>query len=351
MGDPLRRYFDRVVMLTLEGREGRCDRALAGMAEVGLDAGQVRIEKGWNGEELPAPAWWRAGNGAWGCLMSHHRALADAYRHGVKRLLVLEDDCCFQADAVRMLEEFLPAVPEGWGQLYLGGVHQARPQELLGRPEVFRGLSVNRTHAYAVARGWIPRVLAHIMHAPDYMGAPFPAHLDHQLERAHQREDWPVYAPTWWVCGQEENDSDINGRHHPRKWWQWASLEAVRALPVIELEGDGTPAEEAGIDAERIHCGWEFEHDGRAPRGLGVDWREEDKLPAVLDQLAREALEQQRLPAVAPPHHRARLHLRKCWPGPVLKMREHRGALAELCDYPHNGLFPHAWLNPEGGAE
>ena len=36
----------------------------------------------------PAPAWWQAGDAAWGCLMSHVMAVQEALLDGVERLLL-----------------------------------------------------------------------------------------------------------------------------------------------------------------------------------------------------------------------------------------------------------------------
>ncbi|WP_172683368.1 glycosyltransferase family 25 protein, partial [Verrucomicrobium spinosum] len=42
-------------------------------------------------------------NGAWGCLLSHARVLAEAIADGIENVLILEDDVVFQPDAGSLL--------------------------------------------------------------------------------------------------------------------------------------------------------------------------------------------------------------------------------------------------------
>ena len=48
-----------------------------------------------HGDSCVPPHWWRAGNGAWGCLMTHLRVAQDAIMDGVKNYVVFEDDVVF----------------------------------------------------------------------------------------------------------------------------------------------------------------------------------------------------------------------------------------------------------------
>src|SRR5512139_232188 len=57
------------------------------------------------GDKCPHPAWWRAGNGAWGCLMSHLRLAQDALMDGLPSYLVFEDDAVFSPDFAERLPE------------------------------------------------------------------------------------------------------------------------------------------------------------------------------------------------------------------------------------------------------
>ena len=80
-----------------------------------------------------------------------------------------------------------------------------------------RGMSINRTHAYAISRTSIQAMYAHISYMQDYHSN---KHIDHQLELAHQRKDWPVYCPVKWICGQRAGTSNISGKDNPDQIWQ-----------------------------------------------------------------------------------------------------------------------------------
>ena len=58
---------------------------------------------------------------------------------------------------------------------------------------------------------------AHISYMQDYHSN---KHIDHQLELAHQRKDWPVYCPVKWICGQRAGTSNISGKDNPDQIWQ-----------------------------------------------------------------------------------------------------------------------------------
>jgi len=335
--------FDRVALISLNRHEKRREQALIALEEQGLSE-QCLIVDAWPGNELPPPAWWKAGGGAWGCLQSHVRALSEAWQAGCESVLVLEDDCCWQDRAGEMLGEFFEQLPGDWDQIYLGGVHMQEPEPLVNRPAVLRGESVNRTHAYAVRRGVIPRMLQHVLYAPDYIEADYAPHIDHQLEVAHRRRDWRVYTPSWWIAGQEENDSNINGRWHPRKWWHPSGQNKEGELPFIIVD------EDLG-DAERfLHRGWDFESDGTTPKDLGVGWTTLGRLHGIMREIAGEAYSMQKLPALAPPHRAGREAILKGWAEErVHLLSKVRKNLEEMCDYPWNGLFEHPWLSPRNG--
>ena len=132
----------------------------------------------------------------------------------VKTALILEDDVYFVPDALNQLNEFMCSIPNDWGQLYLGGQHQKPATPCAGYTI---GNSVNRTHAYAVSSRYIQSVYRHISYMPDYVGTN--RHVDHQLETAHARKDWPVYCPPIWFAGQEAGSSNISGNTNSRQIW------------------------------------------------------------------------------------------------------------------------------------
>jgi hypothetical protein len=253
----LKKYFDKISLITLKGNESRAEKSIKGMIEGGLIDSEKAVEVfyGIRGDDLPPPAWWRAGNGAWGCLQSHIHLLQKAWLDKVEALLILEDDVKWIPGAVERLEEIMPTVPPSWGQLYLGGQHRMCPEVYSDSWVTAR--SVNRTHAYAVSRKTIPKLLQHIQHAPDYIHSFHVKHIDHQLETAHQRGDWDVVAPNYWVAGQDENHSGISGRHNPPYWWDWCEPTETPRMPFLLL-GESGPSEamkpyiHEGFDAANV---------------------------------------------------------------------------------------------------
>ena len=231
----LKNHFSKIVIITTAGREVRAKQALTKMQSQGLieSPKDVELTVGVLGSELIAPAWWRAGNGAWGCLQSHIRVLQDAWLEGASEILILEDDVCWIPEAYTILSSIMKQLPSKWGQMYLGGQHTKRP-EVFSEHWLVAG-SINRTHAYAVNRETIPKLLQHIQHAPDYIHSPWVRHIDHQLEAAHQRGDWNVITPHYWLAGQDENHSGINGRHHQAHWWDWYEKSTDPGTPFVLL--------------------------------------------------------------------------------------------------------------------
>ncbi len=157
------------------------------------------------------------------CLRSHQRILEDVIHDRDERgqmnctnVLIMEDDVIFKDNPLERLNNFMKVVPEDWGQIYLGGQHR-RSTKGTEDPNVVIGGSINRTHAYAVNQPTLTALYRHISYATDYRGSA--KHIDHQLELAHRRADWPVYCPKEWIAGQRAGSSNISGKQLPTKFW------------------------------------------------------------------------------------------------------------------------------------
>jgi hypothetical protein len=217
-------WFGRVCIITCQHRPDRLAETLEHLTTTGLaDPEKLHIQKGVIGAWTTVPVDWLPGLGAWGCLRSHQRLLEDVIHErnpdmsfALDSVLILEDDVFFVEDALPRLNEFMEAVPEDWGQIYLGGQHKAGTKTI--NSKVVRGGSVNRTHAHAIRWPYYHEVYRHITYSSDYIGTH--KHVDHQLEVVHQRADWPVYCPTKWIAGQRENLSIITGKLTEEKLWQ-----------------------------------------------------------------------------------------------------------------------------------
>lgn len=320
--------FDATFLISMEHRADRRARALEHLQERGLirAASEVEIMPAIIGDDMPAPAWWTAGNGAWGCLLSHARVMQAGLTRGLKSWLVLEDDVVFHARAAAHLGHVMADLPRDWGQLYLGGQHLHDPEPATRL--LFRAKNVNRTHAFVLNARVAGRVHQHIWHAPDY-DQPKGWHIDHQLGRAHERADWPVYAPKWWLAGQEEGTSNISGRTNHRMWWQPGQYAGQVPFFVGEPQTD---AQRAGL-----HYGWNLRRGTWTDVGLNDAIGNEGKLRDWMWCIAREALSLGRLPAMS---HECLdpATARRLWGAGVFEMEVFSH---ELLDYPHNGLFQH----------
>lgn len=287
-------YFDHIYIINLPRNKSRLERLKAQLD--GLYTPQkLTVIEAIDGSQLPAPAYWKQGNGAWGCLMSHIRTLQEAWQKNFSKVLILEDDAIFDSNAAAWLADFFECIPDDWGQIYLGGMHQKEP---VWKKNYYEAKSVNRTHAYAVQRAVIPRLLQHVSHAPDYMNNTY-RHIDHQLELAHQRGDWKAYAPRWWVFGQGENKSDINGCSHPDKWWDWCNAEKIFDYPWIIVTPQTRETELSEL-RHRIHFGWTLESDGKTDKGMRIGMKRMNRggLVESVKAISLEAFQMRRIPAV-----------------------------------------------------
>ena len=226
----LTEHFGGAFVLNLDSRPDRWDQFQERAAAAGI-TGFTRF-RAVHGDSCPHPAWWRAGNGAWGCLMSHVRVCQDALMDGLRSCVVFEDDSVFApdfADRLPVIMERLKETP--WDQLYLGGQHlhvEAGPPWPFCKG-VVRCRNVNRTHAFAVTRQFMVKFQQHVLHFPDYLGryiAPdadgkgeWMPHIDHQLGYLHERRESVTLAVNPWLCGQAAGPSSINGREQEEQWW------------------------------------------------------------------------------------------------------------------------------------
>lgn len=226
----LTEHFGGAFVLNLDCRPDRWDQFQERAAAAGI-TGFTRF-RAVHGDSCPHPAWWRAGNGAWGCLMSHVRVCQDALMDGLRSYVVFEDDAVFApdfADRLPVIMERLKETP--WDQLYLGAqvLFKESYPPCPFRKGLVRGWNFNRTHAFAVNRQFMVKFQQHVLHFPDYLNhyvAPdadgkgeWMPHIDHQLGYLHERKEHLILAVNPWLCGQAAGRSDINGGETEISWW------------------------------------------------------------------------------------------------------------------------------------
>jgi GR25 family glycosyltransferase involved in LPS biosynthesis len=175
-----------------------------------------------HGDSCVPPHWWRAGNGAWGCMMTHLRIAQDAIMDGLKNYVVFEDDVVFAHGFADMMPKILKTLhdrEDDWDMLYLGGQHlynETSPPWHYDQ-DLVRCNNVNRTHAMVVNARFMVKFCQHIIHAPDYINSETDDHIDHQLGRLHR--DYVTLAAQPWLCGQGGGDSSITGNKEKEMWW------------------------------------------------------------------------------------------------------------------------------------
>jgi hypothetical protein len=329
----LKHYFSKIFVINLPYKNDRRLRLTRHLKETGLaDAADLTWVRAISGDWCPPPAWFSAGNGAWGCLQSHVRIVQDAIMDQLDSFLVLEDDVVFSSHAADELDLLMARLPGDWDQLYLGGQHLKDPTSDSLPPGLFRCNNVNRTHALALSNRVYRSYQQHITHAPDYI-ARGGWHIDHQLGLAHERNSWNTYAPTWWLAGQDEGDSNISGRTNPRLWWHhhgWST-----SLPFVYVSQSQQDPGNRDM-ADFVHFGNNLKPGTLEDIGLDRCVDSTTALHEWLRMIAREAIDRWKLPGICHPALCLNT-INKCWASGVRPVES--CDLKSLCNYPYNGLI------------
>jgi len=228
----LKRYFDRVVLVNLKRRTDRLIQVRAALQQCDWPFRNPQVFAAIDGRVVPPPKKYADGASAWGCLCSHRQLLKQAIDDGINRLLVLEDDVCFIDGFRERVEQFLHEVPDDWDQLMLGGTHiNLNGKPTLVKPGVYRVTDCERTHCYAVRGKYMHKLYERWMGGGKYNAL---VHCDYimgrdpELQAAHK-----VYAPEYFLVGQERGLSDNFRLVAPRQFWNPPGPD----LMVINLHG------------------------------------------------------------------------------------------------------------------
>ena len=194
-----------------------------------------------DGKKVPAPNWWTAGAGAWGCYKSHVSIIEDCLNRGVESVLIMEDDCQFEMDFDSVWQQYLNAIPSDWGMLYLGGQHlkteEMKPYRV--NDYWYTPYNVNRTHCYALKAPFMQRVYEYL-HPAKWKRS---FHIDHHYGGLHEKQEGQVYCSSKWLCAQRENESDIANKSFSYRRFDSASEIAgldTEFVAVMGLHGGGT---------------------------------------------------------------------------------------------------------------
>jgi len=329
-------YFSKIFVINLPYKVDRRSRLIKHLEERGLASpNELTWARAISGDWCPPPEWFKAGNGAWGCLQSHLHIVQGAIMDQLESYLVLEDDVVFSVRAGKDLSDLMSRLPQDWDQLYLGGQHLKNPSTDTLPAGIFRCTNVNRTHAFALSNRAYRRFQQHITHAPDYI-ARGAWHLDHQLGLAHEKQAWNTYAPSWWIAGQEAGSSNISGRTTPRLWWHYHGWSTSLPFVYVSQEIQDVGSHEL---VDFVHFGNNLKPGSLEDSGLDRCVGSSSALAEWLHMIAREALDRWKMPGI-------------CHPGITIDdVRRCRNSGAEpvescdilaLCDYPYNGILEKA---------
>ena len=112
------------------------------------DIDKVRRLSASDGSRLILPETWQYSAGAYGCLLSHLRAVSEARKVRLTSLLVFEDDVEFDSYFRDRFPAFVKGVPADWDMLYLGALHRGDPVPT--SDNVCRISQAYSTYAYAL---------------------------------------------------------------------------------------------------------------------------------------------------------------------------------------------------------
>lgn len=244
-------HFDRVVVVNLDKFPNRWAQFQRRAELAGL-TGFERV-RAIEGDRVKPPDWWRAGDGAFGCMMSHCRVLQDAISDNLSRVLIFEDDAVFSPDAMDRIPAIMGEVKDDWDMLFFGGQHMwhcGNAYRFNGYETVVRARNLGRTHAFAVARRFMVKLHKHILAVPDYIQHP-KWHVDHQIGALIYRQEDVVLAAQPWVCGQAGGNSYISGKVNPEMWWHQPS-DRIDSESVILQESPDQPFTDNTYPAKTI---------------------------------------------------------------------------------------------------
>lgn len=315
-------HFERIAIISLPQREDRRSRLMNNLAQTDLATPEdLTWMEAVDGRNESIPSWWDAGVGAWGCRLSHLNVLRQARKDQLENILILEDDVVFHPRAAQWLEAVMEVLPSDWGQFFLGGQYSDTPKATAS-PLLVESNGIVRTHAYAVHHSLYSQLIAVIENEVEYQNNPG-WHIDHQFSWHHQEGHWKTYAPSWWIAGQEEGDTDIAKGRLSRRWWQHGFH--FWKLPFVQVP--------ATIPKQRELVFTEAP-DSRDPFDLAHWFR----------RAAFEAWSQGRLPGI-PNNLFSTTEIRRYWPAGTRDVTDIN--LSSLADYPANGLFNHPFSQIE----
>jgi GR25 family glycosyltransferase involved in LPS biosynthesis len=130
-------------------------------------------------------------------------------------VLILEDDIEPTADFSERIGPTLAAVPDDWGQIFLGAAVLQDARFRAVNPFVRRIVGVNRTHGYITRLEMIEELYPFVFSLWSLADKESPRaylqHIDHQMHHFHRQTSRRVYLAHPQLLGQCESYSDVLG--------------------------------------------------------------------------------------------------------------------------------------------
>ena len=149
----LNEYFDKIYCINLDRRPDRWEKCSKLFDKYGIVVDRFpAIDKekiANNGSNIT--------NGQLACLSSHWNILNIADKNKYEKILIFEDDVCFDENINDHFEKNVKDIPEDWKFLYFGGNHLNGLVSI--KNNIYRMVSSLTTHAYAVKCDILPSIL------------------------------------------------------------------------------------------------------------------------------------------------------------------------------------------------
>jgi GR25 family glycosyltransferase involved in LPS biosynthesis len=114
----LNEYFEKIYCINLERRLDRYESVLNEFNKFNIQG--VEIYSAIDGNTIINNS--SLLNGELGILETHYNIIKSCKEHGVKNVLILEDDIYF-TEEINKLNDYMQSVPKDWDLLYFGGNH------------------------------------------------------------------------------------------------------------------------------------------------------------------------------------------------------------------------------------
>ncbi len=185
-------FFDKVILINLKRRPDRLKYALGELERINWPFNPPELIEGVDGQLQNLPIGFVGGHGAYGCNLSHVKALELAIKDGTENLLILEDDIVFESNFLEGVNHFLSNLPINWDIMMFGGNHFIPPEII--SDGICRCKSTGLTHAYAIRRPIMEKMLQKWRDALTYTDIIF------AQEQAHYK----VYGPDPFIVSQNK---------------------------------------------------------------------------------------------------------------------------------------------------